>query len=109
MLFMPLPMQGRMVDKIRYNVIVRTSSRGVKKQDVIFNKDPARPRSIKEVFDDVVANQYGHLGFGLRSNKLPKYQVNGIRYHGVGVDDTDVVFMWCPQTKACVVIKVVRV
>ena len=98
-----------MSDRIRYNVIVRTSSRGVAKQDFVFNKEPARPRSIHGVFDDVVNKQYEHLGFGYKYRGITKYQVNGMRFKGVGVDGTDVVFMWCPQTKACVVIKVVRV
>jgi hypothetical protein len=94
--------------RLRYNVIVRTSSRGIEKQPFVFNKEPARPRSISETIDDTVAKQYEHLGFGVRMNGTTKYEVHGIRFKGAGVDGTDVVWMWCPQTKACVTVRAVR-
>jgi hypothetical protein len=94
--------------RIRYNVLVRSSSRGVGKADFFFNKDPQRPGSIAEAVDETVAKQYAHLGFGTRMNGTTKYAVRGLRFTGAGVDGTDVVFMWCPQTKAVVVIGAVR-
>lgn len=82
----------------------------MRKADFIYNRDPFRPGSIGEGLDDVVKAQYTHLGFGERSFKrfVTKYIVRGVRWRGAGIDDTDIVWMWCPQTKACVVIKAVR-
>jgi hypothetical protein len=96
-------------ERIRYDIIVRISSHGVVKQDFTFNRDPARPRSVNDVIDEAVKAQYEHLGFGVRMNGLTKYPVHGIRWHGIGVDDTDVIGMWCPTTGACVVIGVRRI
>jgi hypothetical protein len=94
--------------KIRYNILVMTSSRGVRKQDFIFNRQPVRPGSVADTLNEVVADQYSHIGFGLRSNGLTKYIVHGIRLRGAGLDGTDIVWMWNPVTKAAVVVKAVR-
>lgn len=94
--------------KIRYDILIRTSSKGVRKEDFIWNRQPHRPGSIVESFDEAVQDQYQHLGFGLRLNGTTKYMVKGIRWVGAGLDGTDIVWMWCPQVGTAVVMKVVR-
>jgi hypothetical protein len=94
--------------RVRYNIVVEVSSKGKRKQPFVFNKQPLRPGSVQEAFDDTVQKQYEHLGFGVKTNGLTKYLVKGIRLKGHGVDATDVVMMYAPQMKAAVVVKVVR-
>lgn len=97
-------------EKIRYNIVVRSSSRGIRKGDFTFNHTPYRPGTVQDAFEDAVFKQYEHLGFGVKYySKVTKYPVRGIRLRGAGVDGTDVVAMWCHTTKACVLIKLVRV
>ena len=93
--------------RVRYDIVVKTSSNGVRKQDFISNRQPLRPGSVTEAIDEVVQAQYEHLGFGVNSFGLTKYIVKGLRLKGIGILDTDVVMMYCPQTKACVVVKAV--
>jgi hypothetical protein len=94
--------------KIRYNVIVMTSSKGVRKANWTATISPLRPGTIDDGFDGVVQSQYEHMGFGKRFNGLTKIVVKGIRFKGAGIDDTDVVWMWCPATRVATVVKVVR-
>ncbi len=96
------------MSRVRYNILVQTSSRGIRKQDFIFNREPLRPGSVAEYINETVLSQYEHLGFGNRINGTTKYQVNGIRIRGAGIDGTDIVGMWCPRTRAAVIVKAVR-
>ena len=92
--------------RVRYNIVIQTSSHGVRKADFIWNKDPLRPGSIADQFKEAVDAQYEHLGFGIGVyTKLPKYWVRGLRIH---VGEFDQVWMWCPSTKAAVVVRVVK-
>jgi hypothetical protein len=94
--------------RVRYDVIVQVSVRGNRQPNFVTNREPLRPGSLPDAIDEVVQQQYEHLGFGIRHySKLPKYMVKGLRLNGVGVLDTDVVMMYCPQTKAAVVVKAV--
>jgi len=79
------------------------------KPPFIFNRDPLRPGSVAEALHDTVEKQYAHLGFGIRHHtKLPKYEVRGINWKGKGINGTDIVWMWVPQTRAAMVVKAVE-
>jgi hypothetical protein len=95
--------------RIRYDVIVQTSSNGVRKAEVIFNHEPLRPGSVADVFNDIVLEQWLHVGYGYRSypRGVTTIPVSGIRRKGVGLDGTDIVWMWSTTTKVAVVVKVV--
>jgi hypothetical protein len=93
--------------RARYHVLVMTSSKGVRKADFIATREALRPGSVASGLDNIVNEWYIHMGFGTMYNGLTKLVVRGIRWDGVGVDGTDIVWMWNTKTKVAAVVKVV--
>jgi hypothetical protein len=83
--------------RVRYNIVVRSSQNGRRRRDFSWNREPLKPGAVAAAFMDAVDQQYGHLSF---EGKYRNH-IRGLDLRGTMVpDDTGVierpgsVWMW---------------